>query len=183
MIRRLAERTAASSLRPAAEAVRAARESRVLPVVLAGVLAVLVVLSGFFGVRLYQQHGEEQRNQDILAAARQSAVNFTSLDYRHYDRDSKNVLKGATGDFKKQFTAQTAQLTKLVAENKSVSEGQVLDAGIVRSDAHSGRVLVVADSKVTNTAVPQGEARTYRLQLDLVHRDGRWLTSDVEFVG
>jgi Mce-associated membrane protein len=93
------------------------------------------------------------------------------------------VLKGATGEFKKEFAAQTEQLTKLVAENKSVSEGQVLDAGIVRADADSARVLVVADSKVTNTAAPQGQARTYRLQLDLVREHGRWLTSDVEFVG
>ncbi|MDF3143783.1 MULTISPECIES: hypothetical protein [unclassified Streptomyces] len=132
---------------------------------------------------LYAQREAEHRRQDILSAARQSALNFTSLDYRHYDRDSANVLAGATGDFKKQFAAQTEQLTQLVATNKSVSEGQVLDAGIVRSDENSARVLVVADSKVTNTAVPQGEARTYRLQLDLVHRDGHWLTSDVEFVG
>ncbi|MEU9110458.1 hypothetical protein AB0D04_01355 [Streptomyces sp. NPDC048483] len=183
MIRRLAERTAASAPRPATEAVRAARESRVLPVVLAGVLAVLVVLSGFFGVRLYQQHGEEQRNQDILAAARQSAVNFTSLDYRHYDRDSKNVLKGATGDFKEQFTAQTKELTKLVADNKSVSEGHALEAGIAKAGDTSAQVLVVADSRVTNVAAPQGQARNYRLQLDLVLEGGRWLTSNVEFVG
>lgn len=183
MIRRLAERTAASAPRPATEAVRAARESRVLPVVLAGVLAVLVVLSGFFGVRLYQQHGEEQRNQDILAAARQSAVNFTSLDYRHYDRDSKNVLKGATGDFKEQFTTQTKELTKLVTDNKSVSEGHVLEAGIAKAGATSAQVLVVADSKVTNVAAPQGQARNYRLQLDLVLEGGRWLTSNLEFVG
>ncbi|MEU5535609.1 hypothetical protein [Streptomyces sp. NPDC020362] len=137
----------------------------------------------WLGLRLHQQHETEQRRQDVLGAARQSALNFTSLDYRHYDRDSANVLRNATGDFKKQFTAQTAELTKLVAANKSVSAGRVLDAGIVRSDARSARVLVVADSKVTNTAAPRGEARTYRLQLDLVHRDGRWLTSDVEFVG
>ncbi|MFI0906808.1 hypothetical protein ACH4TE_25280 [Streptomyces sioyaensis] len=183
MTRRLAERTAASALRPATEAVRAARESRVLPVVLAGVLAVLVVLSGFFGVRLYQQHREEQRNQDILAAARQAAVNFTSLDYRHYDRDGKNVLKGATGDFKKQFTAQAKQLTKLVTGNKSVSEGHVLEAGIAKAGDRSAQVLVVADSRVTNVAAPQGQARNYRLQLDLVREGGRWLTSNVEFVG
>lgn len=140
-------------------------------------------LSVWLAVGLTVQRAAEQRRQDVLAAARQSALNFTSLDYRHYDRDSGNVLKSATGDFKKQFAAQTDQLTELVAENKSVSEGQVLEAGIVRSDARSARVLVVADSKVTNTAVPNGEARTYRLQLDLVLEDGQWLTSDVEFVG
>ena len=137
----------------------------------------------WLSLRLYDEHEKDTRRQDILSAARQSALNFTSLDYRHYDRDSAHVLESATGDFKKQFSAQTQDLTKLVAENRSVSEGQVLDAGIVRSDAHSARVLVVADSKVTNTAVPKGEARTYRLQLDLVYRGGRWLTSDVEFVG
>ncbi|MCL8010320.1 hypothetical protein [Streptomyces sp. AS02] len=140
-------------------------------------------LTLWLALTLSAQRETDQRRQDILAAARQSALNFTSLDYRHYDRDSANVLSGATGDFKKQFAAQTEQLTDLVDQNKSVSEGQVLEAGIVRSDDDSARVLVVADSKVTNTAVPQGEARTYRLQLDLVLRDGRWLTSDVEFVG
>ncbi|MFG3658537.1 hypothetical protein [Streptomyces sp. NPDC047706] len=133
--------------------------------------------------RVYEQREAEQRRQDILTAARRSALNFTSLDHRRYDRDSANVLKGATGDFKKEFAAQTEELTELVARNKSVSEGQVLDAGIVRSDERSARVLVVADSKVTNTAAPHGEARTYRLQLDLVHEGGRWLTSAVEFVG
>ncbi|MET8243859.1 hypothetical protein ABZV31_05120 [Streptomyces sp. NPDC005202] len=152
----------------------------------AGLVAATVLttaLSIWLGLRLSDQRAAEQRRQDILAAARQSALNFTSLDYRHYGQDSQNVLKGATGDFKKQFAAQTEELTKLVARNKSVSEGQVLEAGIVRSDARSARVLVVADSKVTNTAVPEGQARTYRLQLDLVRQGGRWLTSDVEFVG
>jgi Mce-associated membrane protein len=149
--------------------------------VVATVLTTTLML--WLSMSLYDQHETQARRQDILSAARQSALNFTSLDYRHYDRDSANVLKGATGDFKKQFSGQTHDLTELVAQNRSVSEGQVLDAGIVRCDAHSARVLVVADSKVTNTAVPKGEARTYRLQLDLVYRGGRWLTSDVEFVG
>ncbi|WP_369246201.1 hypothetical protein [Streptomyces sp. R41] len=164
-------------------AVSGALSGRAWSVGLVVATVLTTALTIWLSLRVYDQHEAEQRRQDILSTARQSALNFTSLDYRHYDRDSANVLEGATGDFKKQFAAQTEQLTKLVAANESVSEGQVLDAGIVRSDEHSARVLVVADSKVTNTAAPKGEARTYRLQLDLVHRDGRWLTSDVEFVG
>ncbi|MEU6592272.1 hypothetical protein ABZ923_24105 [Streptomyces sp. NPDC046881] len=156
---------------------------RLLSVGLVTATALTTVLSAWLSLRLADQREAEQRRQDVLAAARQSALNFTSLDYRHYDRDSGNVLKGATGDFRKQFAAQTSQLTKLVARNKSVSEGQVLEAGIVRSDERSARVLVVADSKVTNAAAPEGQSRTYRLQLDLVRADGRWLTSDVTFVG
>ncbi|MFF8353996.1 hypothetical protein ACF063_11150 [Streptomyces chartreusis] len=159
------------------------RSSRAVTAGLAAATVLTTALTIWLALGLHAQREADERRQDILAAARQSALNFTSLDYRHYDRDSANVLAGATGDFKKQFAAQTQQLTRLVAANKSVSEGQVLEAGIVRSAEDSALVLVVADSKVTNTAVPQGEARTYRLQLDLVHRDGRWLTSDVEFVG
>ncbi|GAA3196909.1 MULTISPECIES: hypothetical protein [Streptomyces] len=170
-------------IRAAARRLARAGRSRAVAtgLVVATVLTTGSALWLAFGVQ--EQREAEQRRQDVLAAARQSALNFTSLDYRHYERDSATVLKGATGDFRKEFAAQTEELTKLVAQNKSVSQGQVLEAGIVRSDARSARVLVVADSKVTNTAVPDGEARTYRLQLDLVHRDGRWLTSDVEFVG
>ncbi|MEU6770179.1 hypothetical protein [Streptomyces sp. NPDC046759] len=157
--------------------------ARLLTAGLAAATVLTSVLCVWLGLKLADQRAAEHRRQDILAAARQSALNFTSLDYRHYDRDSRTVLQGATGDFKKQFAAQTAQLTKLVAQNKSVSEGQVLEVGIVRSGARSARVLVVADGKVTNTAAPEGRARTYRLQLDLVRVGGRWLTSDVTFVG
>ncbi|WP_422396965.1 hypothetical protein [Streptomyces gobiensis] len=157
--------------------------ARKTTVSLAAASLVLVTLIGWLSFQTYQQHQEEKRRQDIVAAARQMTVNFTSLNHRTYDKDSKNVLKSATGEFKEQFTAQTEELTKLVADNKSVSEGQVLEAGIVRADKDSARVLVVADSKVANVAVPEGEARNYRLQLDLVLKDGRWLTSNVEFVG
>ncbi|MFD5324868.1 hypothetical protein [Streptomyces sp. NPDC127092] len=164
---------------------RAARplRRRAALAVLAVLAAVLTASAVLLGVGLYERQEEDRRHQDILAAARQSALNFTSLDYRHYERDSKNVLDGATGEFKQQFAAQTTQLTKIVADNKSVSEGQILDAGIARADERSARVLVVADSKVTNVAAPQGTSRNYRLQLDLVLEDGRWLTSNVEFVG
>lgn len=162
---------------------RAKRHKRAITATLTVAAVALTASSIWLAVQLHEHQETEQRNQDILTAARQSAINFTSLDYRHYDRDSKNVLKGATGEFKKQFSAQTAELTKLVASNKSVSEGQVLDAGIARADERSARVLVVADSKVTNTASPKGTARNYRLQLDLVLENGRWLTSNVEFVG
>jgi len=160
--------------------VRALRRSSVA-LVAATVLTTAAAV--WLSAQVYEQRQTEQRRQDVLAAARRSALNFTSLDYRHYDRDSRTVLRGATGDFREQFAAQTEELTRLVRQNKSVSKGQVLEAGIVRADERSARVLVVADSEVSNVAVPKGEARTYRLQLDLVLEKGRWLTSDVEFVG
>ncbi|MGW7007851.1 hypothetical protein ACWGCW_34900 [Streptomyces sp. NPDC054933] len=174
---------AARTARRFLAAARGAAHRRTLPAALAVCAALLAAACGWLGTEVHRQHQEERRDQDVLAAARQLAVDFTSVDYRHYDRDSADVLAGATGEFKKEFTAQTEELTKLVAANKSVSQGHVLEAGIVRADDRSARVLVVADSQVINVAAPQGQPRNYRIQLDLVRDGGRWLTSNVEFVG
>jgi Mce-associated membrane protein len=182
MTGQLLARAVGASRRVSSPVLRASRR-RALPAVLAVTAALLAATCGWLGIQVHRQHQEAQRDQDVLASARQFAVDFTSLDYRRYDRESADVLAGATGEFKKEFANQTKQLTKLVAENKSVSQGQVLDAGIVRVDDRSARVLVVADSEVTNVAAPQGQTRNYRLQLDLVRVGGRWLTSGVEFVG
>ena len=89
----------------------------------------------------------------------------------------------STGDFRSQFRAGTKDLTALVTENKATSQGEVLDAGIVSDDADSARVLVVADSTVTNSADPKPQKRHYRMQLDLVREGSRWLVSDLQFVG
>ena len=145
-------------------------------------LACLVLVASALP-RLSAADEREQRRTQILAAARQHAVNFTTLDYRKLDRDLGRVLDGATGQFREQFEDGTADLSELVTENQAVSEGEVLDAGLVSDDKDSARVLVVADSTVTNAASSEPSRRHYRLQLDLVLRDGRWLVSDLQFVG
>jgi Mce-associated membrane protein len=133
--------------------------------------------------RLSDAEQADARRTEVLQAARQQAVNFTTLDYQHLDRDLGRVLRGATGQFRAQFQAGTKDLKELVTANKAVSDGQVLEAGIVTDDADSARVLVVADSTVTNTGDPKPQKRHYRMQMDLVLKDGRWLVSDLQFVG
>jgi Mce-associated membrane protein len=133
--------------------------------------------------RLSAASERDQRRTEILQAARQQAVNFTTLDYQHLDRDLGRVLDGATGEFRSQFEAGTKDLSELVTANEAVSEGEVLEAGIVSDDTDSARVLVVADSTVTNAADPEPQKRHYRLQMDLVRDGDRWLVSDLQFVG
>lgn len=146
----------------------------------AAACAVLIALTV---PRLSQAGDDEARRTEVLAAARQQVVNFTTLDHRSLDRDLGRVLAGATGQFRAQFEAGTENLSELVTTNEAVSEGEVLEAGIVSDDADSARVLVVADSTVTNTADPAPQKRHYRMQLDLVLKRGHWLVSDLQFVG
>jgi len=143
----------------------------------AAVFAVIVLAN-----RLGHVRDEEARRQEILQTARQQGVNITTLDYQTVDEDLQRVLEQSTGTFRKEFRAGTKDLTDLVVKNKAVSTGEVLEAGIVTADSDSARVLVVADSTVSNGSSAQPQVRHYRMQLDLVRRGSRWLTSTLTFV-
>ena len=162
---------------------RALTRAQVLLLVLlvlavAGCVVAAAVLAG----RWQDARAEEQRRQDILQAARQQGVNITTLDHRTVEEDLDRVLALSTGSFRKEFVAGTKELTDLVVANQATSTGEVLEAGIVTSDADSARVLVVADSEVSNSSAEELPTRHYRMQLDLVRRGDRWLTSDLQFV-
>ena len=118
-----------------------------------------------------------------LAAARQEALNLTSIDTRDIDADLKAVLDGATGGFRTDFAQRADDLKKVIADNNVIAEGNVLEAALVRADDASATALVVVDSTVKNKAAPQGRANTYRMQLDLEKHNGRWLTATLQFVG
>jgi Mce-associated membrane protein len=153
-------------------------------VALLGVVVVALVVGGALLFPRWQDARAEQAGYDeVLRAATAEVIAFTTLDYRDIDPAIDRVLSGATGDFKKQFEGSRKQLVALSKQNKSVSKGQVLRAGVVSMDADSARVIVVADSSVTNVNAPEAQPRHYRLQLDLVKQGDRWLTSGLEFVG
>lgn len=162
---------------------RLRRAAPVLVMVLAVLLVALLAAGGVLAYQLREIRSAQERRAAVLHAARQQVLDFTTLDYRHFDRDAERVLDGATGDFRNQFQRSSKQLSELVQENKAVSKGEVLSAGIVSADADSARVIVVADSTVTNASTEEPRARHYRLQVDMVHKDGRWLASDIRFVG
>ncbi len=159
------------------------RSGRLLRWSLAVVVVVLAAAIGVLGwqVRASQEVGA--RHEAILSAASQEAVNFTTLDYRHLDADLAQVMAGATGTFRSEFQAKLDQLKSLITTNKAVSTGRVLEAGIVSDSPTAARVLLAVDSTVNNSAEPNGSQRHYRIQLDLVRVDGRWLTSNLQFVG
>jgi Mce-associated membrane protein len=160
-----------------------ARAPVALIVVLAVVLALLAAGALVGALKLRDQAQRDDARAAAVGAARQEALNLTSIDGQDIDADLKRVQDGATGGFGKDFATRSKDLKSVLTENAVVAEGHVIDAALVRGDLDTATVLVVVDSTVKNKAVPAGRANTYRMQLDLERHGSRWLTSALQFVG
>lgn len=174
---------AAGTAGPAAASAAAAPRRRRLLVALCAAGLLLLLALVLLTVQLLRYDNVEDRREAALRAAKQSALNLTSIDNENFDEDVEAVLEGSTGAFRSDFEARSKDLRAVLTENEVVSEGKVIEAGLVRSDSRNATALVVVDSTVRNTAAPEGRVNTYRMQLELELRDGRWRTSMLEFVG
>ena len=142
----------------------------------------LLVAAVVAGLRLRAADQRADLRADALQAARQEALNLTSVDGTDIEADLERVLEGASGTFREEFEAQSRTLRSVLEENEVRAEGNVLDAGLSRFSEDAATALVIIDSVVRNKGDPDGQTRTYRMQLELERVGDRWLTSSLEFV-
>jgi Mce-associated membrane protein len=127
--------------------------------------------------------GPRDRYADVLAAATAQTEAFVNIRYDRAEESIEAVAEGATGDFAEQYDASTEGVLTLLEENRSVMEGEVVWIGVVDADADSATVLAATTGTVANvTTDDEPVARAFRLRLEMVLVDGRWLTSDLQFV-
>lgn len=142
----------------------------------------LLVTTAVFGLRWYQAEQRADQRASALQAARQEALNLTSVDGTDIEADLDRVLEGASGTFREEFEGQAKRLSSVLEDNQVRAEGSVLDAGLTRFDGETAVAVVIIDSVVRNKAIPKGQTRTYRMQLELERVGSRWLTNRLEFV-
>lgn len=147
------------------------------------VLVAAVVLAATGGRSWYDTRAREQAQREALAAGRQLAVNFATLDYRSVDVDTARVRDGATGSFLDQYTTSLADLKKVIVDNRSTSRVERAEAAYVSGDTDSAQVIVGVVAPTTNTNIPNGETKTYRISLGLRRVSGTWKVETLDFVG
>ncbi|WP_051485404.1 MULTISPECIES: hypothetical protein [unclassified Nocardioides] len=126
---------------------------------------------------------DQDRVADQLEAATTMVTAFVNFDHRDPDSTIEKVRKLSTGDFRKQYDAGAKDLRKLATEAKSTMTARVVWAGLVAGDEDSATVIVATDGTVTNkTTKFKEQARNYRIQVELVSKDGQWLTRDLQYV-
>lgn len=121
-------------------------------------LAVLIVVLALEAFLLLRPRGLPHVSTADRNLARTFAVAVTSFDYHRLDADVKRVLDLGTPGFEREFTtAMGADFTKRVADNKTVSSGDVV-AGPQVQRVGDGRAtfLVVLDQTVTSEGAQTG---------------------------
>ena len=170
-----------------AEPLEHARPGLLLPVVLGLVLLVLLGAVGWLVRDARDDRARDDARQAALQAARQEAVNLTTISYETADADLGRIIASATGTLKTQFAAQRAQFPDILKRDKSVSVGTVLAAGIASQSARTVEALVAVDAAVSNAETAKAGGgplvKHYRMDMKLVLVGGRWLVSQVAFAG
>jgi Mce-associated membrane protein len=122
--------------------------------------------------------------EQVTKAARKETLAFLTVDYKNMDPLIAKVLDGATGTFKSQYDAAKGTLKSTAQQGESVATGDVKAVGIGDIDSDTAVVFVAADGSVTNKSTKgKAQPRSYRFKLTMVHKDGKWLTSDLQILG
>lgn len=152
---------------------------------LAVVAVVVMALLGFAGERaLTWRDVRDQISDEKAAAAAASAEveGLIDISGSTSENDMARLLDGATADFRSELEGQADRLQKALADNKVKATGEVTSTGIVKFADDKATVIVAATGTVRNSSTNEAEPRSYRLRVDLLKGDGKWLVSGLEFV-
>ncbi len=147
---------------------------------LAGVCGGLLVASGILGWQVWQQHQIKTASTEAQRAAVSYAQVLTSIDSNKVDENFKDVLDGATGEFKDMYSQSSVELRQLLIENKATAHGVVVDSAVQEASKNKAVVLLFVDQSVTNAKLPDPRIDRSRMKMTLEKVDGRWRASKIE---
>jgi len=146
----------------------------------AGVSAALLAATGALGWQVWQQHQIKSASLEAQRAAVSYAQVLTSIDSNRVDENFKDVLDGATGEFKDMYSQSSVELLQLLIENKATAHGAVVDSAVQEASKNKAVVLLFVDQSVSNSKLPDPRIDRSRMKMTLEKVDGRWRASKVE---
>ena len=173
---------AGDSVEPAGEPTKPKPVRRIAAVAGLILVVALSTLVGWLVVRTHRATAVDERQSQIVQAARQGALNLTTIDWQRADADVQRILDSATGEFYDDFAKRSAPFIKVVKEAKSTSTGSITEAGLESESGDSAQVLVAVAVKTANVGAPDQQPREWRMRLAVQKVGDVMKVSNVEFV-
>lgn len=148
----------------------------------AAILVGALVFSGVVGAKVWRQHQIDAAGEQAQAVAVAYTEVLTSVESDKIDENFRQILNGATGKFKDDFTQASIQLRQLLIDNKSGAEGKVVNSAIESKSTDKVVILMMVDQSVKNVNVRDQRVDKNRMKITMVKIDGRWLASDLTYL-
>ena len=144
------------------------------------VIAGLLAATGVLGWMVFQQRQLNEVRDEAQRAAVSYAQVLTSIDSAKVDDNFKQVLDGATGEFKDMYSQSSVELRQLLVENKATAHGVVIESAVQSASKDKAVVLLFVDQSVSNTKLPDPRIDRSRMKMTMEKVDGAWRASKVE---
>jgi Mce-associated membrane protein len=139
-------------------------------------------LAGWLGYRSYQAHQVSTERAQLLGAARQGAIDLTTIDYATVDADIKRILDSSTGTFHDDFQKRSGPFVEAVKAAQSKSVGTITEAAVQSQNGDQADVLVTVSMKMTSTAGPETPPQAWRMRINVQKSGDVARMTDVQFV-
>jgi Mce-associated membrane protein len=154
-------------------------------------VVLLLVAAGLGAALAWRTHGDradaatrQERYGDVLDAANAEVTAFVNLRYDRATETVDAVAAGATGEFRDHYVRSAPAVIRVLERNRSLMTGRVLWSGVSDVGPDRATVIVATTGTVSNIRTDGAtRPREFRFRVALVREKGRWLTSDIDFVG
>lgn len=127
------------------------------------------------------RHAQDQRGH-FLQAARQCALNLTTIDWRNAEADVRRILDGATGEFYNDFAQRSQPFVEVLRHAKASTVGTITEAGLQTQTADTAQALVAVSVQTSNAGEADPVPRAWRMRITVQRVGDRVKVSDVGFV-
>jgi Mce-associated membrane protein len=146
------------------------------------IVAMLGAPAGWLGYQAHETHQRAQQRAVFLQAARQGALNLTTISYTEVDADIKRILDSSTGAFYDDFQKRSQPFVEVVKQAQSKSEGTITEAGLESVQGDTAQALVAVAVTTSNAGAPEQEPRAWRMRINVQKTGDTAKVSNVEFV-
>lgn len=145
-------------------------------------LAALGGLVGWLGFRAHESYQRAQQREVFLQAARQGALNLTTISYTEVDADIQRILDLSMGGFYDDFKKRSQPFVEVVKQAQSRSEGTITEAGLESMQGESAQALVAVTVRTSNAGAAEQQPRAWRMRINVQKVGETAKVSNVEFV-
>jgi Mce-associated membrane protein len=142
----------------------------------------LGALVGWLGFRAHESQQADQQRAMYLAAAKQGALNLTTISYTETDADIKRILDSATGQFYDDFQKRSQPFVDVVKQSQSKSQGTVTESALESISGDTAQALVSVAVTTSTVQAAQQQPRAWRMRISVQKMGDIAKVSNVEFV-